>query len=117
MIMPGVQKPHCRPCFSQNAVWSGCRASPLVAMPSIVVTVAPSAWTASIVQLFTALAIDVDGARAALAGVAADVGAGQVEVLAEGLDEEPSGLDVELPLRPVDRQGDVFTHGPTSFDD
>ena len=62
-------------------------------------------------------AIDVDGARAALAGVAADVGAGEVQVLAQGLDEEPSGLDIELPLRSVDGQGDVFAHEPTSFDD
>ena len=54
MIMPGVQNPHWRPCFSQKAVWSGW-SSPLVAIPSIVVTFAPSAWTASIVQLLTAL--------------------------------------------------------------
>ena len=53
MIMPGVQKPHWSPCFSQKAVWSGCRSSP-VAMPSIVFTVDPSAWTASIVHDFTA---------------------------------------------------------------
>ena len=98
MIMPGVQKPHWRPCFSQKAAWSGWSAPPPAAMPSIVVTVAPSAWTASIVQLLHGLAVDVDGAGAALAGVAADVGAGQVEVLAEDLDEQPSRLDVELPL-------------------
>ncbi len=52
-IMPGVQKPHCRPCFSQKASWSGW-SLPFVARPSIVVTVAPSAWTASTVQDFTA---------------------------------------------------------------
>ena len=56
-------------------------------------------------------AVDVDGARAALAGVAADVGAGQVEVLAERLDEEPSRLDVELVGRPIDDERDVFAHG------
>jgi hypothetical protein len=59
----------------------------------------------------------MDGAGAALARVAADVRAGQVEVLAEGLDEQPSGLDIELSLGPIDREGDVFTHEPTSFDD
>ena len=57
------------------------------------------------------MAVDVDGAGAALAGVAADVGAGEVEILPEGLDEEASRLDVELPSRPVDRQLDVFAHG------
>ena len=53
MIMPGVQNPHWRPCFSQNAFWSGWR-SPSSPRPSIVVTAAPSACAASIVQLFTA---------------------------------------------------------------
>jgi hypothetical protein len=59
----------------------------------------------------------VDGARTALAGVAADVGAGEIQVLTQGLDEEASGLDIELPLCSVDRERDVFTHEPTSFDD
>ena len=54
MIMPGVQNPHWRPCFAQNASWSGWSVPSAAAMPSIVVTLEPSAWTASIVQLFTA---------------------------------------------------------------
>ena len=53
----------------------------------------------------------MDGAGAALAGVAADVGAGQVEVLAERLDEEPSRLDVQLAGCPIDDERDVFAHG------
>ena len=110
MIMPGVQKPHWRPCFSQNAAWSGWRASPS-ARPSIVRTLEPSAWTASIVQRLHGHAVDVDGAGAALARVAADVGAGQVQVLAQGLDEQPSGLDVQLAWRAVDHERDVFAHG------
>ncbi len=55
--------------------------------------------------------VHVDGAGAALAGVAADVGPGQVEILTQRLDEEPSGLDIELVGRPVDDEGDVFAHG------
>ena len=51
MIIPGVQKPHWRPCWSQNACWSGWSVAPL-AIPSIVVISWPSAWTASIVQHF-----------------------------------------------------------------
>src|SRR2546427_8323857 len=31
--MPGVQKPHCRPCFSQKPCWIGCR-SPFFASRS-----------------------------------------------------------------------------------
>src|SRR5213594_3579358 len=53
MIMPGVQKPHWSPCFSQKPCWIGC-SSPFLARPSIVVMVAPSAWTANIVHAFTA---------------------------------------------------------------
>src|SRR6185295_9473290 len=53
MIIPGVQKPHWRPWHSQNPCWTGWR-SPFFASPSMVVTSAPSAWTASIVHDFTA---------------------------------------------------------------
>ena len=51
-IIPGVQKPHCRPCSSLNASWMGC-SSLAVARPSTVVISCPSACTANIVQLFT----------------------------------------------------------------
>ena len=74
-------------------------------------TSAPSAWTASMVHDLIGTTVDMDGAGAALAGVAADVGAGEVEVLAQRLDEEPSGLDVELPGCPIDDERDVFAHG------
>src|SRR3954454_10122933 len=53
MIMPGVQYPHWSPWCSQNASCSGCSA-PSWPIPSIVLTSAPSAWTASSVQDFTA---------------------------------------------------------------
>src|ERR1700682_4338445 len=52
MIIPGVQKPHCRPCSSQNACCRGCKVVPL-ARPSMVVISAPSAWTAKMVQDLT----------------------------------------------------------------
>ena len=47
--------------------------------PSMVVTSAPSAWTANMVQDFSA-AVDMDDAGAALAGVAADMRAGQPQM-------------------------------------
>src|SRR4051794_40393797 len=53
MIMPGVQYPHWSPWCSQNASCSGCSA-PSWPIPSIVLTSAPSACTASRVQDFTA---------------------------------------------------------------
>jgi hypothetical protein len=45
------------------------------------------------------------------------MGAGEIQVLTQGLDEEAPGLDIELPPGSVNGQGDVFTHEPTSFDD
>src|SRR4029078_5433435 len=56
------------------------------------------------------LAVDVDGAGPALAGVAADVGARELQVLAEELDEHPSRLDVALPWLSVDDDRDVLAH-------
>src|SRR5437773_1814332 len=53
MIKPGVQKPHCSPCLSQNACCSGCR-SPSWLNPSIVLIALPSACTARTVQLLIA---------------------------------------------------------------
>ena len=52
MIIPGVQKPHCSPWHSRNASCTGC-SCPSFASPSIVVTSAPSASTASTLQDFT----------------------------------------------------------------
>ena len=57
-------------------------------------------------------AVEVDGAGAALTRVAPDVGAREVHVLAQGLDEQASRLDIEFPLGAVDGEGDVFAHGP-----
>ena len=114
MIMPGVQKPHWRPCFSQNAFWSGC-SSPSVARPSIVVTLDPSAWTARIVQDFTAWPSTWTVHAPHWRRVAADVGAGEVQVLAQDLDQQPPRLDVHLPPDAVDRQRDMLPHEPTSF--
>src|SRR6478752_1455675 len=56
------------------------------------------------------VAVDVDGAGAALARVAADVGAGELEVLPNELDEEASGLDVRLPSLTVDRERNMLGH-------
>ena len=101
MIMPGVQKPHWRPCWSQNACWSGWSLPP-TSMPSMVVISAPSAWTASIVQRLRAPAVHVDRARAAVAGVAAGVRAGEPEHVAQEVDEEEARLDVGLADLAVD---------------
>ena len=51
--MPGVQKPHWSPCWSQKAFWIGC-STPPEARPSTVRTSWPSACTANIEHDFTA---------------------------------------------------------------
>jgi hypothetical protein len=78
IIMPGVQKPHCRPWQAMKASCSGCSVSPR-ARPSTVVTARPCACSASRLQLFTARTVEQHGAGAALRGVAALVRAGQAE--------------------------------------
>jgi hypothetical protein len=60
-----------------KAACIGCSVPSAAARPSMVVTGALAAWTASMVQDLTALAVDMHHAGAALAGVAADMGAGQ----------------------------------------
>src|SRR6478672_6385194 len=55
-----------------------------------------------------ALAVEVDGARAAVAGVAPDVGAGQPEVVAQEVDEQEPRFDVGLVGLAVDGDRDVL---------
>src|SRR5882672_6952802 len=52
MSMPGVQKPHCSPCFSTKPSCTACSFPPC-SRPSTVVTLQPSACTASTVHDFT----------------------------------------------------------------
>src|SRR5215207_63661 len=51
-IIPGVQKPHCKPCSVMNPCWMGS-SSPPCSKPSTVKTSCPLAIAANIVQLFT----------------------------------------------------------------
>src|SRR3954447_20509995 len=55
-----------------------------------------------------ALAVDLDRACAAVAGVATDVCPGQAEVVAQEVDEQETGLDVGFVGLAVDRHGDVL---------
>ena len=73
-------------------------------MPSIVVTSAPSACTASTVHDFTGSPVQMDGAGAAVGRVAADVRAGQPELVAQRVDQQQPRLDLELVLHAVDVQ-------------
>ena len=76
-----------------KAACTGCIASPS-ARPSMVVTSRPSACTASTVQHFTDSPSSEHGAGAAARRVAADVRAGEPDVVAQVVHEELPRLDV-----------------------
>src|SRR4029078_13053045 len=59
-------------------------------------------------------AVEDHRAGAAVAGVATDVAAGEVEVVAEEMDEELARLDVALVRRPVDGDRDVHQRAAAS---
>ena len=73
----------------------------------MVVTVAPSAWAASIVQLFTARPSTWTVHAPHWLVSQPDVGAREVEVFPEQLDEEPPWLDVHLPSLAVHIERDM----------
>ena len=73
----------------------------------MVVTVRPWAATASVRQDKHALAVDMDGAGAALAVVAALLRAGQVQVLAQRVQQRRAGVEQQ----PVIASVDVQRHG------
>jgi signal transduction histidine kinase len=95
MTMPGVQKPHCRPWHSLKAACIGCMVPSAFARPSMVVTSAPLCLHGQHVAGLDGAAIDQHGAGAALRGVAAHMGAGELEVFAQGLHQQRVGGDVD----------------------
>ena len=92
-IMPGVQKPHCRPCSSMKPCCTGSSA-PSRSRPSTVRTSWPSAIAASMVHDLTGSPSIEHDAGAAVGRVAAPVGAGQPERVAQEVDEQRARLDV-----------------------
>ena len=68
----------------------------------MVVTSLPSACTASTLQLFTVCAVQLHGAGAAVAGVAADRRADLADAFPQVVHEEQPRLDLVLALLPVD---------------
>ena len=82
----------------------------------MVVTSQPSAWTASTVAGLHAPAVEVDGAGAAVAGVAADDRAGLAERCAQVVDEQHPGFDVVGVGHSVDGDVDAGHAASTSWD-
>ena len=109
--MPGVQKPHCRPCSCQKPSWIGW-SLPSCSSPSTVSDLAAVGLDGEHRAGLHRLAVEQDGAGAAVGGVAADVGAGQAQVLAQEVDQQQARLDLGLRGGAVD--GDlnrVHRHG------
>ena len=77
--MPGVQKPHCRPCSCQKPSWSGW-SLPSCSSPSTVMICAPVGLHREDRARLHRPAVEQHRAGAAVRGVAADVGAGQPQV-------------------------------------
>src|SRR3974390_2459023 len=99
MIVPGPQKPHCSEPRSSNVFWIGCRCVRL-ARPSMVTMSRAAAWPARTTGGCTAvaaaaglagehqagvprLAVDQHRAGTAVADVAAELGAGELEGVAQ----------------------------------
>ena len=93
MIMPGVQKPHCSAWQSVNACCTGCSLSPL-AMPSIVTMLRAVGLRRQHGAGLHGAAVDMHRAAAALAGIAADVGAGEAEMVAQQIDQQRAVFDL-----------------------
>ena len=99
--IPGVQAPHWAPPQARNAAWSARRAvgpgETLDRLDAPAVDLARGDEAGA-----DLLAVEPHRARAAVAGVAAHLGAGQAEVLAQDVDEAPSPVRSHLDASPVD---------------
>ncbi len=105
MIIPGVQNPHWRPWHSRNASCTGC-SSPLLREALDGGHLGPVRLDREHVARLHAGAVEVDRAGAAVAGVAADHGAGLAETLAEVLHQQHPRFDVVGDLGAVDGEVD-----------
>ncbi len=95
--MPAVQNPHCSAWCS----WKDSCSRPC-GRPSIVVMSAPSTWTANVRHDAHGLAVELHRARAARPVLAADLRAGEPELVAKEVREERARLDLGRVVRPVD---------------
>ena len=105
-IIPGVQKPHCRPCSSMKPCCTGSSV-PFCAMPSTVRDLVAGGHGGERGARLHRFAVDQHHAGAAVAGVAPPVGAGQAERLAQEVHEQQPRFDVAGDLGPVDGHGDL----------
>ena len=110
ITMPGVQKPHCRPWFVWKAAWMTPERAVGVGHALDGADLGAFEVEGEDVARLHRDAVDVDDAGAALGGVAADVGAGEAQALAEELDEEGPAFHLAGHRATVHGHGD-FWHG------
>ena len=107
--MPGVQNPHCTPPCRRNARWSGASSSS-PARPSTVVTSPAFRLEREVGAGVHRLAVEQHHARAALGVVAALLGAGQAELLADGREQADVRVELDRVGRAVHGEGRSDLH-------
>ena len=105
--MPGVQKPHCRPWRRGSPPAADADGRRPRASPSTVVIAWPSACTANIRQERTGAPSTDHRAGAAHAVLAADMRAGEQQVVAQEIAQQQARLDLAPIGRAVHRDGDL----------
>ena len=113
MIMPGVQKPHCRPClfqkpFLQRMQRAGGR-EPFDRRDGAAIGLDREACARP-----DGDAVEEHGARAALTGVASDLGAGRAAEVADEVHKQQTRLDLAVVPAPIDDDADGDVHAGTS---
>ena len=110
--MPGVQKPHWRPWFSVNARCTGCRVPSGLASDSDRGDLGAVELRGEHQARAGGLAVDQHGARAARALLAARVGAGEGQLVAQEVQQQGARLDEHVVRRAVhgDRDADLVRH-------
>ena len=116
MTKPGVQKPHWKPWLSRKDCCSGERSSG-EPRPSIVSIVDPFGLHGQHQARTHRLAVDQHGAGAADTVLAADVGAGQFEIVAQKVDQRAAHLGRGRVFDPVHPQCDLLDGHVASFRD
>ena len=104
--MPGVQKPHCSPWASRKADWSGCSALADGARPSTVVIVPPLGLYGEKQAGAHRLAVEQHGAGTAHAVLAAHMGAGETQLVAEEVAQEETRFRRSVVMSAVDGESD-----------
>ena len=110
ITMPGVQNPHCSPWHSLNAACIGCIVPSACGEPLDGDDGGAVGLGREHVARLDGAAVEMDRARAALAGIAAHVRAGQREMGAQEFDQQRPRIDLRGHGLAVDGQCKLDGH-------